>query len=243
MKPVDIYITSWLRPGYTVEVIEKIVARTKKGSYKIHILENESNPESQKALMPYLNNKTVESILFHNYNTRCLWGKPVFHAMTDSDSKYYVVTDNDILPPDLTPDWLEQMIDIMERNPDLGLLTPQFPPVQLMGPLEMRGDHIVCTAVVNALKLVRRESFPEGKIRQNKESFSDDGHVSELIKKEGYKVAFCKNIFCGNLGQTENWGYKAEDIHRDPRKSGYSAPFMYETKDNKTYESPDHLRM
>ena len=153
--------------------------------------------------------------------------------MIEFDQKYYVVTDNDIFPPLLTPDWLSQMVSIMDRNPDIALLTPQFPPVQLMGPRAIRDDVILCDAVGNAFKMVRREAYPSYPQKLN--AFGDDGQISELVRNKGWKVAFCKNIFCLHAGQCENWGYKQEEIDLDPRKQGYGAPFVCEVNE-KTYQ-------
>jgi len=60
--------------------------------------------------------------------------------MSCSDSKYYVVTDNDILPPKTTPDWLTQMVTLMESNNEVAFLTPQLPPQGLQMPYTKDSD-------------------------------------------------------------------------------------------------------
>lgn len=242
-RPIDIFITSWRRPDFTEQSINSIVDRTALGSYKIHILDNESSPESRKLLLPYLDAGKVESILFHRTNTRCLWGKAVFNSMVNSDSKYYVVSDNDILAPKLTPDWLTQMVGIMDTTPDLAFLAPQLPPQSLQEPFAMNDKLVYCKAVGNTLKMVRRDAFPAGMYPQNMEAFGDDGLVSSLVREKGFKVAFCRNLFCFHLGQTLNWGYKPEEINDDPRKSGYGEPFTYPVEDQDTYTPVGNYRM
>lgn len=234
MKPVDIFITSWRRVDFTERTINSILERTTPGTYKLHILDNESSSESRRVLLPYLDDGRVESVLFHRTNTRCLWGKAVFHAMVNSDSPYYVVSDNDVLAPKLTPDWLSQMVSLMNTHTDIAFLAPQLPPQGLQEPYMVTNDVVYCKAVGNTLKMVRKEAFPVGMYPQTMDAFGDDGLVSSLVRERGYKVAFCRNIYCLHLGQTVNWGYKPEEINDDPRKAGYGAPFIYTVMDEET---------
>jgi hypothetical protein len=158
--------------------------------------------------------------------------------MVESKNDYYVVTDNDIYPPKLTPDWLSQMIAIMEKYYELAFLTPQILPVELMMPEELRDDIVFCGAVGNALKLVRRKAYPVDQYPQKLGAYGDDGMVSEIVRKNGWKVAFCRKIFCLHAGQCINWGYKPEEVAKDPRKKGYGAPFMVQTRED-TFEPLD----
>jgi hypothetical protein len=163
--------------------------------------------------------------------------------MTENQSPFYVVTDNDVFPPKLSPDWLSQMVAIMEAHPELGLLAPQLPPQWLQEPTQKLDDIVYCTAVGNTLKLVRREAFPLDKYISLLGAYGDDGLVSRQMTEKGWKIAFCRNLFCLHAGQCENWGYSPEQVALDPRKSGYGAPFTYEIKNWDTYEPADQHRM
>jgi cellulose synthase/poly-beta-1,6-N-acetylglucosamine synthase-like glycosyltransferase len=233
---IPIYITSFFRYQFTIETITQIKARTQPGTYQIHVYDNGSDLDTRQKLYELLNAREIVSLTLDSRNTGCLYNKAVFHNMTTSDQEYYVVTDNDIYPPDLSPDWLSQMKAIMDRNPDIAMLTPQFPPIYLMGPHEIRNDIILCDAVGNALKMVRTETFPSYPQKLN--TFGDDGQLSELVRKNGWKVAFCRDIFCLHAGQCKDWGYKLEEIAKDPRKQGYGQPFICEV-DEKTYRPKD----
>jgi len=91
--------------------------------------------------------------------------------------------------------------------------------------------------------MVRREAYPWDLYNQNMESFGDDGLVSELVREKGYKVAFCRNLYCWHSGQTDNWGYKPEDLDKDPRKAGYGEPYKYSPEDMDTFTPPPELRL
>jgi glycosyltransferase involved in cell wall biosynthesis len=238
--PIDIFITSWLRPEFTQRTLEHIIDRTDPDTYRLHVLDNESTPRTREPLIKMLDDGKIHSLLLHSINTRCLWGKAVFNAMVESKSKYYVVSDNDILPPKLeNGDWLSRMVKIMDNRPEIAFLTPQLPPTYLQLPYAKDGDVVYCKAVGNTFKMVRREAYPP--YPQSMGAFGDDGLVSELVRERGYQVAFCSDIFCLHLGQTDNWGYESEEIDRDPRKAGYGAPFRYTPEDTDTFRPPEDL--
>jgi hypothetical protein len=238
---IPIYITSFFRFDFTLETINKIHERTKDVDFQIHIYDNGSDPETQKKLFDLLQEKRICSLQLDSRNTGCLYDKAVFQAMTESSEKYYIVSDNDIFAPNLAPSWLSQMITIMDNHPELAMLTPQFPPQHFSEPYQILEDIVYCKAVGNALKLVRREAYPF--IDQKIGAFGDDGLLSAVVMEQGWKVAFCKDIFCFHAGQCPDWGYKTEEINKDPRKAGYGEPFKYELENSETYRPMPQWRI
>jgi GT2 family glycosyltransferase len=232
---INIYMTSFFRYDFTLESIKKIHERTEPGTFQIHVYDNASDPETQDKLYGLLKEQRIMSLTLDSRNTGCLYNKLVFHAMTETKEPYYVVTDNDIFAPALSPSWLAQMVEIMDRHPEIAFLTPQLPPQNLMEPYKVLDDIIYCKAVGNALKLVRRKAFPV-ETEQVLGAYGDDGNVSKRAMDNGYKNAFCRNIFCYHAGQCKNWGYEEKEIYKDPRKVGYGKPFEYNLKNNETYE-------
>jgi GT2 family glycosyltransferase len=240
---IDIFITSFQRKEFTRQTIDKIVERTKKGTYNLHVFDNGSDKETQDFLKDYLERGVLTSLHLDSRNTGCCYNKGVFHMLADNREKYYVVTDNDVFPPDLSPDWLSQMVDIMDRHPELAFLAPQLPPQGLQMPYGAGEDVIYCKAVGNTFKMVRRESFPLLEYDNALNAFGDDGQVCEKVEAKGMKVAFCKDIFCLHAGQCDNWGYTDEELDQDPRKAGYGEPFRYTPVDDKTYEPPPGMKI
>jgi len=238
---IDIYMTSFFRKHFTVEAVKKIHNRTESGTFQIHIFDNGSDFETQCELFKLLQTKLIVSLHLDSRNTGCLYNKLIFNSMTESTSKYYVVTDNDVLPPDLKPSWLTQMINIMDNHLELAFLAPQLPPVSLQQPYEIHDDIVYCQAVGNTFKLVRRDTFPI--IEQKLDAFGDDGLVCKIVAGQKMKVAFCKNIFCWHAGQCTNWGYNTSELALDKRKCGYGQPFIYQPVNELTYEPPAHLKL
>lgn len=241
--PINIYMTSFFRIDMTVKAVRMLHERTYPGTFKLHIFDNGSDKSTRDELVKLLDTGKIESLHLDSRNTGCLYNKGIFHMMTESADKYYCVTDNDVYPPELNPDWLSQMIAIMDSHHDLGLLAPQLPPQCLQEPYQVDKDIIRCMGVGNTLKLVRTEAFPIKSYTQRLGAYGDDGEISKMMRKEGWIVAFCKNIFCFHAGQCTNWGYTSEQIDMDPRKIGYGTPFSYELKNIETYEPIDKYKM
>lgn len=240
---INIYITSFFRIEMTLKTIDFLYERTTPGTFKIHIFDNGSDEETQEQLFSLLQSHKIESLHLDNRNTGCLYNKGLFHMMEEETNKYYCVTDNDVYPPLLKPDWLSQMIDIMERHPSIGMLAPQLPPQILQGPLSGIDDVFFCRAVGNTLKIVRREAFPIKEYKQKLGAYGDDGMVSEMMRKDGWDIAFCRNIFCYHAGQCLNWGYTPKQVEMDPRKQGYGKPFVYKLENKETFEPEARYRM
>lgn len=232
---IDIYITSWRRIEFLKKTIKSIYDNTTPGTYRLHVFDNASDPFLRGFLIQLFNEKKICTLHLDSRNTGCLYNKAIFHEMTESGSKYYVVTDNDIYPPRLTPDWLEQMVKIMDEHEDLAFLAPQLPPIWLQEPIKAEKNVVYCKAVGNTLKIVRRKAYPIEEYAQKTNKYGDDGLVCEKVRQKGWRVAFCRDIFCFHAGQCENWGYEENEIALDPRKQGYGEPFYYEISDMETY--------
>jgi len=219
---MNLFITSFFRRHFTERLVKELYERTTY-PFNIHIYDNGSDKETRDYLISLLDKKLITSLVLDSRNTGCLYPKLIFNSMTESIDPYYVVTDNDCFPPLLQPCWLTQMVKIMDDNKDIDMLSPQFPPVVCMGPTVegIREDFVYCKAIGNALKIVRRSSFPV--YEQMLATYGDDEFISSFLK-----VAFCRKIFCFHAGQSKNWGYKEEEISLDPRKSTYTNPFILE---------------
>ena len=246
---IDIYMTSWNRIEFTMKAIQLIHERTL--GFQLHVFDNDSDSFTVEALYELWMKGKIASLHLDTRNTGCVYNKGIFHMMTESSQKYYVVTDNDVYPPKLTPDWLSQMIAIMDAHPNLAFLAPQLPPQSLQTPDRNRveSDIVYCRDVGNTFKLVRREAFPIAEFNTILGGYGDDGIVCIEAKKKGYEAAFCRNIFCRHAGQCKNWGYKDHEIALDPRKTGrgdytpYGEPFVYPLANEETFEPAAEYRI
>lgn len=231
-------MTTWNRLELTQKSIELIHERTEPGTFQLHIFDNGSKKDVQDYLIDLLRSGRTISLHLDSRNTGCLYNKGIFHMTACGKEPYYIITDNDVYPPKLSPDWLSQMITIMDNHPELAFLAPQIPPQWLQVPDKngIKEDIVYCKAVGNTFKLVRRKAFPLDNYANIIGAYGDDGLICDLAKYDGYKVAFCRDIFAFHAGQCKNWGYKEDEIALDPRKSGYGEPFTYKILNEETYE-------
>ncbi len=234
---IDIFMTTFHRKIFTQKTLELINERTEPGTYQLHIFDNGSDLDMQKYLTSLLYNGKIASLHLDSRNTGCLYNKGVFNSLADPNQKYYVVTDNDVFPPKLFPDWLSRMVAIMDAHPNLAFLVPQIPPQSFQMPdmSRIHDDVVYCGAVGNTFKMVRRNAFPANLIF-DLGKFGDDSLVCDAVKARNYDVAFCRNIFAFHAGQCDNWGYDQEQIDQDPRKAGYGKPYTYSLWNEETFE-------
>lgn len=243
-------MTSWNRLSMTIETISIIRAHTK-SPYELTVFDNGSDIDNKTILFELHKKGYIDNLIFMGANTGCLYNKFIYHAMTVSDEPYYIVTDNDVLPPDLGDKcWLKEMTNIMNEHPELGMLALQLPPQQLQEPYGVSEDNKVfyCKAVGNTFKMIRRSALELvltsiAKPNNLLGEYGDDSLFSKLLDGFGFKVGFTADMWCLHTGQCENWGYKPEEVAQDPRKSGYGKPFTY-NYDPSTYEpTSDHLKI
>lgn len=240
---VDIYITSFYRKDMTERTVNAIRERTTLGTFQIHIFDNGSDKDTRNFLIGLLDAGKIVSLHLDSRNTGFLYNKLVYHTMTESSNPYYVISDNDILPPKLEPDWLQQMTAVMDRHPQLAMLTPQMPPLCLQQPVSMDDEVVYCTAVGNLFKLVRRDSIELDKINQQLDEVGDDSYMSQHVRVRGWQVGFCRDIFCYHIGQCKDWGYTREQIEMDRRRPEYGKPYVYDPLNGDTYEPPKCLQV
>lgn len=238
-----IFITSWHRPAMTARVIRAIHDRTAPGSFSLHLYNNETDPGTRDLYSSLLGKNLLTSVTMDQRNTRCLYSKLVFHAMTPADCEYYVVTDNDFLP---AVNWLPSMLQIMDANPRLAMLVPFYWPYWPMQPTEDRGQYFTAQAVGNTFRVIRRAALDLiiHEVKQDLNAYGDDGLFSRLVQAIGWEVGIAKSIYTYNLEQTEeNRGYRPSESVKDPRTAGYGKHHRYEPMDWGTLAPPPELRI
>src|SRR3989337_1645229 len=105
---IDIFICAYLRPQMTEKTLQYLKERTKY-SYRTWLLDNGGNQEFKDKVDFYI--PFGENIGIH----------PVWQiAFGLAESDYFVTCDGDILVPDVEPDWLTQLISMMDARPDFG---------------------------------------------------------------------------------------------------------------------------
>ena len=238
---MKICVTSWHRTDFLYKVLETIAART----HDPHVIvyDNGSDPQERLQLVEWHRQGFIHDLLLSNRNAGVTLPKRVFHELAKFDGdEFYVVTDNDFLCP---VGWLDSLIDIMRRHPDLGVLAPQYWPQWPMETGDADNEVVYCRAIGNTFKLVRTEAADPFFRQTHFSPYGDDGALSHNMAKNGWRLGFCRDVWCYNLEQTmPNWGYKNGEERCDPRRAqGYAAqPEPYTPVSWETLEPPEHLK-
>src|SRR3990167_8770675 len=117
VKPVDIFVTAYLRQYYTEQTLEYLEKRTKH-PYRLFIINNGGNNEVCEEATKQ-NKLFLELRPSYNLGIHAAWNL----ALAMAESEYFITSDNDIYVPDLEPDWLTQMVKFMDERPDYGAIS------------------------------------------------------------------------------------------------------------------------
>ncbi|HDY86861.1 MAG TPA: glycosyltransferase [bacterium] len=225
MKPIDIFITTYLRQMYTQQTIEYLEKRTKY-PYRLFVIDNGGNKE---VLDEAVKQKKIFLTITPSSNMGIHAAWDISLALAESD--YFITSDNDIYVPDLfvanegypvvphyEPCWLERMVKFMDERPDYGAIS--LHPHIFIGaagidpndPDDVK-ERNMCGAV---MRIMRREAVWEAGgwekvIRTGRNH--EERTICSRLQTAGYKVGIASRIRAYHPFGKEaqgNWGYPPE---------------------------------
>lgn len=113
----DIIIPVFNQKEYTKGCIESIKKNTAVG-YRIIIVDDKSN---EPEMLSYLECLKDDNITVVRNKENLGWVKSVNRGIAESSAEYVCIMNNDTL---VTDRWLEEMIAIVQKAPDIGLVNP-----------------------------------------------------------------------------------------------------------------------
>ena len=119
MKKCDIIIPVWNQLEVTRECVNSIEKHTDP-AHRLIIIDNGSDEDTSEYLKGLKGKIAAETILIRN-DKNLGFVKAVNEGIAVSDSPYLCVMNNDTIA---TAGWLEEMIKVMEANPQIGILNP-----------------------------------------------------------------------------------------------------------------------
>lgn len=233
MSKVDLHLVSWNRPDMTKLTIMTIFRNTKLENFRLVVVDNGSNADTVQMLIGMHDNGLIDELkLFpENYGLETARDWALFNA-TETD--YFIDVDNDCLPPSMVRgrDWIERLIDLMEKYPDFGAISCRNPVMIGTGNIfeeaEKVGDDIVeFSHPGGSLRIMRTDLIKAigGWDRRAPGRGSEETYISGKIHDAGYRTAFAVNIPCLHLfglregnHATDRWGY---DKDMAPIESGH----------------------
>lgn len=263
MKPIDIFITAYLRQFYTEQTINYLCERTTV-PFRLFVIDQGGNDEVIEAA----GNRIFQVIkLRPNAGIHAAWNT----ALALAESEYFITSDNDIFVPDLRriafnkdavgpsyfesnsddqPCWLTRLVSYMDERPNYGAIS--LCPHVFIGaagidpkdPEDVK-ERNMCGAVMRIMRTetVRKAGGWLHKIDPKRNS--EERVLCSRLQTIGYKVGICSRIrayhpFGKDIPNQSGWGYPPEfppekQGHR-PELAEYVVNFdKPEAYDNKTW--------
>jgi hypothetical protein len=153
---------------------------------------------------------------------------PAFtHGINATTSDPFVVTDPDVVVPDVQPSWLARMLDLVERHPDFGLLAvgcdpsnrppPPIFEAEVIDPATLVDDEIVETGVGTIFQFIRRDAWVT--------DYKSDAAACTAVKRAGYRAGWSPNIRGLHLGWDDFRLYPGHLLSK--REGGIGYPESY----------------
>lgn len=212
MNIIDIVMIAWKREDFTRRTFEAIFENTLY-PFRLTLINNEQN---------YFYNDKIYNQVSLGENIGLEPARNL--GLQFVKSKYFVTTDNDILPqkPNEKGCWLTQLVDLMEKNPDFGAIACR--PQVLVGTGHIfQGnedkDIVEFSHPGGSLRIMRTDLVKEvGGWRNIPLRGQEEMYICGKLRERGYKTGFASQIRCYHLfGKDKNWGY--QDLK--PEKHGH----------------------
>lgn len=209
-SPIDIFITCYQRQYYTEQTINYLYERTKY-PFRLFAINNGGNNEVLEEATKQ-NRLFLETRFSYNTGIHNAWNI----ALSMAESEYFITTDNDIYVPLLEPDWLTQLIKLMDERPNYGAIS--LCPHIFIGaagidpndPDDVK-ERNMCGAVMRIMrkKAVWEAGGWENVIRTGRNH--EERTICGRLQEKGWKVGITTRIRAYHPFGKEhggNWGYE-----------------------------------
>lgn len=214
MKPIDIFILTFLRQDFAKECVKYLTERTKT-PYRLTIIDNGGNEWAETDLRVHRYIPLWKSV--GNAGVHFGWNV----AVSLADSEYFITSDPDLLVPDVymgdsespePKDWLGQLIHLMDERPDYGAIS--LCPHVFIGaagiPVDDPEDVLdrnMCGAVMRIMRteVVKRVGGWELRIEEGRNH--EERVICGKIQGIGMKTGICSRLRAYHLFGKSNWGY------------------------------------
>ncbi len=204
MEPISIVMTTWNRLELLKKSLNGFFTRTKT-PHRFIIIDNGSNDGTQEYLLKLREEGKVGVVVLDT------GGRTIAGAFSKGfeyvESEYFITTNDDIMPPELDPDWLQQLIILIKNYPDHGGIDCRIQHIpfvkwdndhpDLSYPRKSLGGYL---RIQRKLDVIKMGNFGD--------RTWDDLEFFKRMTGIGKKCAYAKNIWADHMGYSvENKGY------------------------------------
>jgi len=229
----DILLLTFDRKELLQKTLESIWERTRT-PYRLIVIDNGSTDGTVEYLKS-IEDKVYKLVLLKENIGICPAYNEGFKLV---ESEYFVTTQDDLLPPDLEPDWLIQMIDLFKRHPKYGgiaMRTCRMIKVDFDEESELgHGKHSCCAY----FRIQRKSDILKSSNWFSNKKWNEDNAFHNVILELGLKTGFATNIWTNHIGHSQypNKGYGSSTTYMgyNEQKNKEKQRKPYPEVDNKT---------
>lgn len=227
---MDILITTYFRLEFTKKVIQAIMDRTMP-FYRLVIVDNGSTDGTREYLQDLQKQYPafVKKIILLDKNEGLQRAKNL--GMEYVDSKYFVNTDNDCIPPKLSPDWLRQLEGLMDKYPEFAAISLRPQILVGVGPIFRDAAEVVENNVAGgSFRIMRTDLVKQvGAWTDEFENRQEEWNICTKLRNAGHKVGYARDLFCYHMFGDGNWGYDKNTKHyHNPASEVYAKDEEYD---------------
>jgi GT2 family glycosyltransferase len=231
---IDLQIPSWNRPEMTELVVKTIHRNTKPGTYTITVFDHGSTPETQEKIRSLANEGLINKFTILDGNVGLEAARQRLFGGAEGD--YFVCVDNDCLPPPMEDgkDWLERLVELMDRYEDFAAISMRTQVMIGTGNIFEEADRVGDDIVEfphpgGSFRIMRTDAvkavggWDRGAVGRG----AEERYICGKLREARYRTAFAVKVQClhlfGDRNRTkERWGYKEG---MKPEESGHSDIF------------------
>lgn len=213
---IDIVVLSWNFPDMTLKCL-KVVKTETYMPYRLIWIDNGSEKENFNKVKKFI--ETLEDYMIFRFDSNRYYAEGTNKGIKLSTSKYVVTLSNDVF---VTKNWLTKLIEIMEKQPEIGLISPltdiigsNCPRVSRAAPAhnllkpgepfekinELPSRFKYCRKNVSMFcAVLRRKMIDEiGLLDERFTCWGNDDDYNDRIRQAGWKIAVALNCFVRHL--------------------------------------------
>ena len=194
-QPIDIVVLSHDRLEHLVATVDALHARTP-DPFRLTLVDNASDPDVRNWIVD--NRRRFHQVILRPTNEHV---GAFQHGIEATTSDPFIVTDPDLIVPELHPSWLARLSSAMAAHPDFGLIG-----LSIVSSDEADGrtleharhepERISEGNVGTCFQMIRRDAL--------REPYVKDSAACNAVREAGYRVGWLVDVTAVHVG-AEDW--------------------------------------
>ena len=212
---IDLVLVTYYRYPLTKKCLDFIFERTHT-PYRLTIVDNGSDIQMIEYLIELKLNSRIDNLILLDRNYGLEYARNT--ALRHIHSSYCVFFDNDLLCPDLKPDWLTQELNLIQKYPEYGCiaLRPQIAVGADNSKFNTDKEIVENNHVGATFMMFKTSLLSEVKWDDTFTNRVADWRLGDLFKEKGIKMGWTRDIYCYHMFG-KNWSYpdNIQHFHRE----------------------------